>query len=95
MTLADPPLAATALAAADRIVIKIGSSLLVDRKTNAVDLVRLRSLAADIAGFQAAGKQVLVVSSGAVALGRRRLGSRAAGRAWKRNRPRRRPASRC
>ncbi|MCS6624549.1 glutamate 5-kinase [Roseibacterium beibuensis] len=79
MTLADPPLAATAIAAADRIVIKIGSSLLVDRKTNAVDLVRLRGLAADIAGFKAAGKQVLVVSSGAVALGRRRLGSRARG----------------
>ncbi len=79
MTLADPPLAATAIAAADRIVIKIGSSLLVDRKTNAVDLVRLRGLAADIAGFKADGKQVLVVSSGAVALGRRRLGSRARG----------------
>ena len=79
MTLADPPLAATAIAAADRIVIKIGSSLLVDRKTNAVDLVRLRGLAADIAGFRADGKQVLVVSSGAVALGRRRLGSRARG----------------
>ena len=63
MTLADPPLAATAIAAADRIVIKIGSSLLVDRKTNAVDLVRLRGLAADIAGFRADGKQVLVVSS--------------------------------
>src|SRR5690606_15489517 len=79
VTLADPPLAATAIAAADRIVIKIGSSLLVDRKTNAVDLVRLRGLAADIAGFKADGKQVLVVSSGAVALGRRRLGSRARG----------------
>ncbi|GAA0870675.1 glutamate 5-kinase [Brevundimonas basaltis] len=79
MTLADPPLAATAIAAAERIVIKIGSSLLVDRKSNAVDLVRLRSLAADIAGFKAEGKQVLVVSSGAVALGRRRLGSRARG----------------
>ncbi len=79
MTLADPPLAATAIAAADRIVIKIGSSLLVDSKTNSVDLVRLRGLAADIAGFKAAGKQVLVVSSGAVALGRRRLGSRARG----------------
>jgi glutamate 5-kinase len=79
MTLADPPLAATAIAAADRIVIKIGSSLLVDRKTNAVDLTRLRALAADIAGFKAEGKQVMVVSSGAVALGRRRLGARARG----------------
>lgn len=79
MTLSDPPLAATAIAAADRIVIKIGSSLLVDSRTNAVDLVRLRGLAADIAGFKAEGKQVMVVSSGAVALGRRRLGSKARG----------------
>jgi len=79
VTLSGPPLAATAIAAAERIVIKIGSSLLVDSKTHAVDLVWLRSLAADVAGFQAAGKQVLIVSSGAVALGRRRLGGRARG----------------
>lgn len=79
MTLADPPLAATAIAAADRIVLKIGSSLLVDRKTNAVDMVWLKGLAADIAAWLAEGKQVMVVSSGAVALGRRRLGSRARG----------------
>ena len=79
MTLADPPLAATAIAAADRIVLKIGSSLLVDRKTNAVDMVWLKGLAADIAAWLKEGKQVMVVSSGAVALGRRRLGSRARG----------------
>jgi glutamate 5-kinase len=79
VTLAGPPLAATAIAAADRVVLKIGSSLLVDSRTNAVDLVWLRSLAADIAGLKAQGKQVLVVSSGAVALGRRRLGSLARG----------------
>ena len=79
MTLADPPLAATAIAAADRIVLKIGSSLLVDRKTNAVDMVRLKGLADDIAAWLKEGKQVMVVSSGAVALGRRRLGNRARG----------------
>jgi len=79
LTLADPPLAATAIAAADRIVLKIGSSLLVDRKTNAVDMVRLKGLADDIATWLAGGKQVMVVSSGAVALGRRRLGNRARG----------------
>jgi len=79
VTLSDPPLAATAIAAADRIVVKIGSSLLVDKKTNAVDMVRLKGLAADIAAWKAEGKQVMVVSSGAVALGRRRLGSRARG----------------
>lgn len=74
-----PPLAATTIAAADRIVLKIGSALLVDRKTNTVDLVRLKGLADDIAAWLKEGKQVLVVSSGAVALGRRRLGSRARG----------------
>lgn len=79
MTLSDPPLAATAIAAADRIVVKIGSSLLVDPKTDAVDMVRLTDLAADIAEWKAEGKQVMVVSSGAVALGRRRLGSMARG----------------
>ncbi|WP_417232718.1 glutamate 5-kinase, partial [Brevundimonas sp.] len=75
----DSPLAATAIANADRIVVKIGSSLLVDKKTNAVDMVRLKGLAADIASWKAEGKQVMVVSSGAVALGRRRLGSKARG----------------
>ncbi len=79
MTLAGPPLAATAIAAAERIVLKIGSSLLVDSRTDAVDLVWLRGLAADIAGLKVQGKQVLVVSSGAVALGRRRLGALARG----------------
>ncbi|HAJ01828.1 MAG TPA: glutamate 5-kinase [Brevundimonas sp.] len=67
------------MAAADRIVLKIGSALLVDRKTNTVDMERLKGLAADIADWKEEGKQVLVVSSGAVALGRRRLGSRARG----------------
>ena len=76
MTLSDPPLAATAIEGADRIVVKIGSSLLVDPKTDAVDMVRLKDLAADIAEWKAEGKQVMVVSSGAVALGRRRHGAR-------------------
>ena len=55
-----------------RIVIKVGSSLLVDQ-----DGVRrdwLGSLATDIAALQARGDDVLVVSSGSIALGRRVLG---------------------
>ena len=79
MTRKRPLQAATTIAAADRIVLKIGSALLVDRKTNTVDMERLKGLAADIADWKEEGKQVLVVSSGAVALGRRRLGSRARG----------------
>ena len=79
LTRKRPLQAAKTIAAADRIVLKIGSALLVDRKTNTVDIARLKGLAADIADWKEEGKQVLVVSSGAVALGRRRLGSRARG----------------
>ena len=79
LTRKRPLQAAKTIAAADRIVLKIGSALLVDRKSNTVDMARLKGLAADIADWREEGKQVLVVSSGAVALGRRRLGSRARG----------------
>ncbi|MBZ9866625.1 glutamate 5-kinase [Mesorhizobium sp. CA15] len=56
-----------------RITVKIGSALLVDRATG---LKRdwLTSLAGDIAVLADAGAEVLVVSSGAIALGRTILG---------------------
>jgi glutamate 5-kinase len=56
-----------------RITVKIGSALLVDRESG---LKRdwLASLCADVAGLRAAGAEVLVVSSGAIALGRNVLG---------------------
>jgi glutamate 5-kinase len=56
-----------------RIAVKIGSALLVDRKTG---LRRdwLASLVEDIAGLAAGGAEVLVISSGAIALGRTVLG---------------------
>jgi glutamate 5-kinase len=59
---------------ARRIVFKVGSALLVDTETGAADRAWLEAFCADAAALRAAGKQVLVVSSGAVALGRRRLG---------------------
>lgn len=59
---------------ARRIVFKVGSALLVDIETGAADRAWLEAFCADAAALRAAGKQVLVVSSGAVALGRRRLG---------------------
>ncbi|GIL00487.1 MAG: glutamate 5-kinase [Alphaproteobacteria bacterium] len=59
-----------------RIVIKIGSSLLVDRATG-LRHDWLASVAADIAGLRRDGAQVLVVSSGAIALGRGILGRQA------------------
>lgn len=63
-----------AFEAARRIVFKVGSALLVDAETGAANRAWLEAFCADAAALRAAGKQVLVVSSGAVALGRRRLG---------------------
>jgi glutamate 5-kinase len=55
---------------AKRIVVKIGSSLLVDGTTGTLKAEWLNSLADDIAKLRADGKAVIVVSSGAIALGR-------------------------
>jgi glutamate 5-kinase len=63
----------TALAQARRVVVKIGSSLLIDPVTRAVARDWLASLAQDIAALRQQGCEVIVVSSGAVALGRGRL----------------------
>ena len=60
----------TRLETAERIVIKVGSALIVDPKTRTPSQYWLTTLAADIAELHAAGKQVVLVSSGAVALGR-------------------------
>ncbi len=60
------------LASARRIVVKIGSSTLVSPEGEP-QRVWLNRLSADIAALKADGKEVIVVSSGAIALGRRRL----------------------
>lgn len=57
-----------------RIVVKIGSALLVDKTTGDVHADWLESLAADVARLAGEGREVLLVSSGAIALGRGRLG---------------------
>ena len=62
------------LVKARRLVVKVGSSLLVDPATGEVKAEWLASLAADLAETRRRGCQVIVVSSGAIALGRRRLG---------------------
>ena len=53
-----------------RIVIKVGSSLLVDRRAGRVKRAWLETLADDLAALHSGGADVLVVSSGAIALGR-------------------------
>ncbi|MGZ3403853.1 MAG: glutamate 5-kinase [Phenylobacterium sp.] len=59
------------LASAKRVVVKVGSALLVG--PDGADAHWLHAFSADLARMRARGQQVLVVSSGAVALGRRRL----------------------
>ncbi len=57
-----------------RVVVKVGSSLLVDPGANAVKRAWLERLADDLALVHRRGADVLVVSSGSVALGRGVLG---------------------
>ena len=57
-----------------RLVVKIGSALLVDPETGELRREWLRGLAADIAKQNEMGRDVIVVSSGSIALGRRVLG---------------------
>ncbi|MBO1020936.1 glutamate 5-kinase [Methylobacterium sp. SD274] len=57
-----------------RVVIKVGSALLVDRARGRLRHAWLAALAEDIADLHARGVDVLVVSSGAIALGRTVLG---------------------
>jgi glutamate 5-kinase len=53
-----------------RVVVKVGSSLLVDAEAGSLKHEWLASLAADIAGLHEQGRDLIVVSSGAIALGR-------------------------
>lgn len=61
-------------AGARRIVVKIGSALLVDRETGRLRATWLNSLADDVTGLREAGREVILVSSGAIAMGRHVLG---------------------
>lgn len=67
-------------ASCPRLIVKIGSALLVD-EGGAVRRDWLAGIAADIAARTREGQQVAVVSSGAIALGARRLGLSRGGRA--------------
>jgi len=64
----------SALEGARLVVVKVGSALVVDPDTGAADAVWLADLAADLRRLAARGQKAVIVSSGAIALGRRRLG---------------------
>jgi len=76
-TTAPVPAAATTArpewSSARRIVVKIGSALLADRDTGQLKAAWLQSLLDDVRDLVANGKQVVLVSSGAIALGRQTL----------------------
>ncbi len=73
MSRPDHP-AAPSLDQARRLVVKIGSALLVDGEAAAPRLGWLDGVAADIAALRRRGVEVIVVSSGAIALARHALG---------------------
>jgi glutamate 5-kinase len=61
------------LAKSKRLVVKIGSALLVDEATGRIRRDWLDALADDVASLRGEGRQVILVSSGAIAVGRRHL----------------------
>src|SRR5271163_3212853 len=73
MTIADRKAAARRLTDAKRVVVKVGSTLLVDGDKGRLNRGWLESFAADVASLSKRGQEVILVSSGAIALGRRQL----------------------
>jgi glutamate 5-kinase len=64
---------ATPLGRARRIVVKVGSALLVDAATGRLNRAWLATLVEDLVRLRRRGQEVILVSSGAIALGRRQL----------------------
>jgi glutamate 5-kinase len=61
------------LTLARRVVVKVGSALLVDAATGRLNRAWLKTLVEDLLRLHRRGQQVILVSSGAIALGRRHL----------------------
>ncbi|MGH8136931.1 MAG: glutamate 5-kinase [Steroidobacteraceae bacterium] len=65
---------ASPLLQARRVVVKVGSALLVDQEGGRLNRSWLETLVEDLLRLRKRGQQVILVSSGAIALGRRQLG---------------------
>ena len=65
--------AVSPLKGARRVVVKVGSALLVDQQTGRLNRAWLETLVDDLRRMRRRGQQVILVSSGAIALGRRQL----------------------
>ncbi|MFQ5560479.1 MAG: glutamate 5-kinase [Nitrospinota bacterium] len=59
---------------AQRIVVKVGSGVLAADSSGMVDSKVIRALATQLAPLRAAGREIIIVSSGAVAMGAQKLG---------------------
>jgi glutamate 5-kinase len=66
--------ASTPLGRARRVVVKVGSALLVDQETGRLNRAWLETLIEDLVRLRKRGQELILVSSGAIALGRRHLG---------------------
>ena len=64
----------TRITTSRRVVVKIGSALLIDGEQGVLHRTWLNGLCDDIAAMRGRGQEVVIVSSGAIALGRRGLG---------------------
>ena len=58
-----------------RIVFKVGSSTLTHKETGAVDLVKMEKFVRILTDLHNQGKEIVVVSSGAILVGRKALGN--------------------
>ena len=68
------PSSESPLTAARRVVVKVGSALLVDQESGRLNRGWLETLIEDLVRLRRRDQQVILVSSGAIALGRRQLG---------------------
>jgi glutamate 5-kinase len=74
---ARAPDSARPLTQARLVVVKVGSALLVDGDSGRINRAWLETLVEDLLRLRRRGQKVILVSSGAIALGRRRLGLKA------------------
>ena len=58
-----------------RIVFKVGSSTLAHKETGALDLVKMEKFVRILTDLHNQGKEIVVVSSGAILVGRKALGN--------------------
>jgi glutamate 5-kinase len=74
MTVVEREDTARSLTHARRLVVKVGSALLVDQASGRLNRAWLESLCEDVARARRRNQEVVIVSSGAIALGRRHVG---------------------